>query len=115
MAVAEGGGGWNVLPKTSDAIYFGFCALWAATLVEAVVGETQPSDGATVAMVGSVAPLVAALAMNALSGDRVSPLWPFHKDSIGNVVVHLVVGAWMSAAPVYATLAPLLVAPAPRE
>lgn len=103
-------------PEPGAGVYFGFTAALAAAMVDAVVrggdARTAPPSPELAAAMLSLSPIAVALLLNFASGDRMSPLWPFQKDPLWSLALHLLVGAWMSAAPVYDTLAPLLTPPA---
>lgn len=40
-------------------------------------------DARNLGLLVAVGPIMAALVLNALSGDQMNPLWPFHKERAG--------------------------------
>eukprot|EP00039_Didymoeca_costata_P001955 m.56557 g.56557 ORF g.56557 m.56557 type:complete len:445 (-) comp11044_c0_seq2:97-1431(-) len=97
----------NAIPKLEDFVYtllyLGCFALFFLALIPLPWLQGLHIAGFNViGLVLAYGPIVAAFCMRGLFPDRLSVIWPFHKESVvGPLGLHIIVGSLFTTIPVY--------------
>lgn len=95
---------------TQDAVYWSFCVVMAATLYAAVahlygadkLALGPISNPRLIAALVAYGPIAFGFLLLKATGDKMSALWPFHKESwAGSTGLHVTVGYLIVIRPIY--------------
>jgi len=106
--VVERGGAWGGA-RDYNAMFLVICVVVGMVVVEgerSVLGRIL-SDRFVAALL-AVGPILIGIVMQFIGTDKLSALWPFHKESKGSFGLHLIIGFCFTVLPVYHTVTTVL-------